>query len=106
MNCFKPYTVIANILLWVSLGAGQTYSTKWYFGTHAGLDFSTSPPTVIASPNLNTTGGMSSITDTAGNLLFYTDGSTIWNSQHQVMANRTGLFSTRSFSKCCYCTQC
>ena len=33
----------------------------------------------------------SSISDTGGNLLFYTDGDTIWNQSHSIMANGTGL---------------
>ncbi|MCU0359386.1 MAG: T9SS type A sorting domain-containing protein [Bacteroidia bacterium] len=74
----------------------QLQNSKWYFGANAGLDFVTSPPTVISNTNLNTNGGMSSISDASGNLLFYTDGATIWNSQHQVMANGTGLSGSAS----------
>lgn len=35
--------------------------------------------------------GCSSIADSAGNLLFYTEGKTVWNRFHQVMSNGTGL---------------
>ena len=82
------------ICLLATLCDAQLQNSKWYFGGNAGLDFSTSPPTVITNTNLNTSGGMSSISDVAGNLLFYTDGATIWNSQHQVMANGTGLLGS------------
>ncbi len=72
----------------------QLQNSKWYFGANAGLDFTTSPPTLITNSNVNTSGGMSSISNAAGNLLFYTDGATVWNNLHQVMANGTGLLGT------------
>ncbi|MCY7408654.1 MAG: hypothetical protein LH473_00130, partial [Chitinophagales bacterium] len=31
------------------------------------------------------------MSDTAGNLLFYKDGDTIWNKNHQMMANGFGV---------------
>lgn len=37
----------------------------------------------------------STICDKNGNLQFYTDNETIWNSSHQIMANGTGLYSCR-----------
>jgi hypothetical protein len=82
------------ICFFVSLCNAQLQNSKWYFGANAGLDFATSPPTLITNANVNTSGGMSSISNAAGNLLFYTDGATVWNSLHQVMANGTGLLGT------------
>ena len=57
---------------------------------NTGLSFNTSPPTVLSNPNL-TIGISSSISDANGNLLFYTDGITIWDKTHNVMSNGTGL---------------
>lgn len=74
----------------------QNEAKKWYFGTNAGLDFSTSPPTVLTNGVLNTTEGCASISDAFGNLLFYTDGSDVYNKSHVVMANGTGLFGDQS----------
>lgn len=51
----------------------------------------TSPPIVITG-SMNTSEGCASISDLNGNLLFYTDGVTIWNQTHSVMANGNGLF--------------
>lgn len=62
----------------------QNETSKWYFGHNAGLDFSTSPPTVITG-SLNTQEGCSSISDANGNLLFYTDGVTIYDQTHSSM---------------------
>ncbi|MBW2961374.1 T9SS type B sorting domain-containing protein [Mesonia aestuariivivens] len=65
----------------------QGEANYWYFGVNAGVNFNTSPPTAITNGQLNTNEGCSSISDESGNLLFYTDGSTIWNRDHQIMSN-------------------
>lgn len=69
----------------------QNEKTKWYFGNKAGLDFMTNPPTALSNGTLNTSEGCVSLADASGNLLFYSDGATVWNRLHQVMANGTGL---------------
>ncbi len=45
--------------------------------------------------------GCSSIADAAGNLLFYTDGATVYNSSHVTMANGTMLFGNNSACQAC-----
>jgi len=77
----------------------QHETSKWYFGSNAGLDFMTSPPTVITSGSLNTSEGCASMADANGSLLFYTDGSTIYNNADLVMANGTGLLGFSSSSQ-------
>ena len=77
-------------------GYSQNESRIWYFGSNAGLDFSTSPPTALTNGMVNTIEGCASICDPAGNLLFYTDGSTVYNQNHVVMANGTGLSGNSS----------
>jgi hypothetical protein len=90
-------TVLASLLLASTALTAQNEARNWYFGTNAGLDFSTVPPTALTNGSVNTGEGSSSISDAAGNLLFYTDGVTVYNKNHAVMANGTGLagdFST------------
>ncbi|MCF0051363.1 gliding motility-associated C-terminal domain-containing protein [Dyadobacter sp. LJ53] len=58
---------------------------KWYFGGNAGLDFSNNPPTPITDGKLNTPEGTSSIANSKGQLLFYSDGITVWNKNGDVM---------------------
>lgn len=65
----------------------QNESTKWYFGAYAALDFMTNPPTILNNSAMDKFHSSSSIADSAGNLLFYTDGKTVWNKQHSIMAN-------------------
>jgi PKD repeat protein len=74
----------------------QKQTRNWYFGNLAGLNFTASPPTSLTAGVLNVPEGCSCISDTAGNLLFYTDGMTVYNKLHQVMTNGTGLAGTSS----------
>lgn len=67
----------------------RTY--HWYFGSGAGLDFSSGNPVAITNSPMTAEEGCASISDTCGDLLFYTDGDTVWNSNHQIMQNGTGL---------------
>ncbi|MBX3165741.1 MAG: WD40 repeat domain-containing protein, partial [Bacteroidetes bacterium] len=69
----------------------QNENTKWYFGNRCALDFITNPPTPLNNSAMNTDEGCSSIADGAGNLLFYTDGITVYDASHSTMANGTGL---------------
>jgi gliding motility-associated-like protein len=69
----------------------QNETAKWYFGNYAGLDFTTNPPTVLTNGTMAVVGGCASVADASGNLLFYTNGVTIWTASHTVMANGSGL---------------
>jgi hypothetical protein len=73
------------------LTTAQNENSKWYFGINAGLDFMTTPPTILTNGALSTMEGSASISDEKGNLLFYTNGATVYNRLHQQMANGTGL---------------
>ncbi|MEM7040465.1 MAG: hypothetical protein AAF570_26100, partial [Bacteroidota bacterium] len=68
---------------------------NWFFGTGYGLDFSSGTPAVNFNTNAYFWDNSASISDAAGNLLFYTNGLTdgaqvvggIWNRNHQLMPN-------------------
>jgi gliding motility-associated-like protein len=72
-------------------GFAQMERYIWYFGNKAGLSFHTSPPTVLTGGKINTREGSAVANDADGNLLFYTDGATVWNRNHSVMPNGTAL---------------
>jgi hypothetical protein len=74
----------------------QGQGNIWYFGSNAGLDFNSGSPVVLTNSAMNAFEGCSSIADADGNLLFYTDGMTVWNANHQVMWNGTGLYGNSS----------
>ncbi len=72
-------------------GYSQGYPVIWYFGNKAGIDFNLSPPVSINNSVMNTQEGCCTVTDTSGNLMFYTNGEKIWNSQHEIMENGDDL---------------
>jgi gliding motility-associated-like protein len=71
---------------------GQYPGNIWYFGQNAGLDFTTQPPTVLTDGMVNSIEGSATMSDLNGNLLFYTDGVTVWDKNHEIMENGEGLF--------------
>lgn len=64
---------------------------NWHFSRNAWLNFNTSPPKFFGGSAIFTIEGSSSISDSLGNLLFYTDGISVWNKNHQLMPNGFGL---------------
>lgn len=76
----------------------QRQAANWYFGENAGLNFNldNGRVNVVNDGQLNTREGCASISDERGNLLFYTDGVTIWNRNHLAMPNGTGLHGDSS----------
>ncbi|MEM9022600.1 MAG: PKD domain-containing protein [Bacteroidota bacterium] len=77
--------------LWPATGISQQEANVWHFGQRNGLDFSGGTPVLINSPMMNQLEGVASISDSLGNLQFYTDGITVWTPNHSVMANGTNL---------------
>jgi gliding motility-associated-like protein len=77
----------------------QNEGNIWYFGNHSGLDFNNVNPIALINGQLNTNEGCASISNTLGQLLFYTDGITVWNKNHQIMDNGNGLLGHESTSQ-------
>jgi len=69
----------------------QGEANIWYFGRYAGLDFNSGSPVALLNGQLNTSEGCATLSNSAGQLLFYTDGTTVYNRNHVVMLNGTGL---------------
>ncbi len=79
---------------------GYTYDRlnyNWFFGNNAGIIFnpiqSGATPTPI-SGSVVSQEGVSSISNSEGNILFYTNGETVYTSGNTVMVNGTGLSSS------------
>ncbi|HAX14531.1 MAG TPA: hypothetical protein DCX87_02865, partial [Leeuwenhoekiella sp.] len=83
-------------LLLGSVARSQGQANNWYFGGGAGLNFSSGTPRALTDGSLYTLEGCASISDDDGNLLFYTDGSTVYGSDHSILQNGTGLFGNSS----------
>ncbi len=69
---------------------------KWYFGGQAALDFVSGAPVTIANNAMTSIDNPASVSDSLGNLLFYSNGLEVWNKNHTVMANGTGLLGDNS----------
>ncbi|MCF6295551.1 MAG: cell surface protein, partial [Flavobacteriaceae bacterium] len=91
--------ILLILTLFISINvAGQGEAANWYFGFGAGMQFdlATGNTTALNDGQLSTNEGCSTISDANGNLLFYSDGTTVWNRNHQVMPNGNGLFGDSS----------
>ncbi len=62
------------------------YDKVWAFGSRSGLDFNPANPVPIRTSILNTE-GCASICNEDGQLLFYTEGSFIWDRENNLMPN-------------------
>ena len=93
------------ILFIISVICNNAYAQKqnnqWRFGFGASIDFNSIPPsfpsgaalpTLVPPLNGSFIEGTASIADRiTGDLLFYTDGQTVWNAQNQPMPNGSEL---------------
>ncbi len=83
------FFLLLPIFVWAKQALAQ-YGNIWAFGDKAGVDFNYSPPRPIET-GINTNEGSATMCDTRGNLLFYTDGGTVWDRHHNAMPNGTDL---------------
>ncbi|MEP0987801.1 PKD domain-containing protein [Ekhidna sp.] len=66
--------------------ANQT-SNQWYFGEQAGIEFTGGAMAILDGNQQDALEGCATISDVNGELLFYTNGLTVWNKDHNVMLN-------------------
>ena len=85
----------------------QKQANHWFFGDGAGIDFNTSPPSLLLNGQtdfllpIGWNESYSSISDSSGALLFYSDGVRVWNKMHNIMLNGNNLLGHRSSSMGC-----
>ncbi|MDP2723450.1 MAG: gliding motility-associated C-terminal domain-containing protein [Bacteroidales bacterium] len=66
---------------------------KWVFGNYGGIDFSTTPPQAIPTPDeYSVTNGVSTYSDENGVLKAFTNGMVVNNGGYGQMVNGDGLF--------------
>lgn len=77
------------IFLLVILGSlscfAQGENDNWFFGDHAGINLASNPPTAISGMLNESRNGVASVSDSNGQLLFYTDGHFLYNRNHVAM---------------------
>ncbi|MCX7728189.1 MAG: gliding motility-associated C-terminal domain-containing protein, partial [Bacteroidia bacterium] len=86
-TCFIIFLLITQTAISQNPDIKRTW--HWYFGAGAGLDFSSGTPVADTTAVLHTYESSAVMSDTAGNLLFYTDGDTVWDNNHAILT--TGL---------------
>lgn len=87
----RMITAIAVIL---SMSGVAQEDLLWYFGNgQAGLTFDKdgNPPTVTNDADFVIYESISTVSDCNGNLAFYTDGTKVYDSSHNLMLNGSGL---------------
>ena len=99
MHMSKNYFVFFLLVLFFCSANGQKEASHWYFGENAGLDFTSGIPVADTSGSLNTLEGCATISNVLGELLFYTDGTSVWNKDHSVMPTGNGLYGDSSSSQ-------
>ncbi|WP_223032692.1 T9SS type B sorting domain-containing protein [Hanstruepera marina] len=85
------YLLVILFSVFLNAGFAQNEANIWYFGQNAGLDFNSGTPVALEDGQLITQEGCATISDGIGNLLFYTDGTTVYNRNHALMLNGNDL---------------
>ncbi|MFV5686551.1 PKD domain-containing protein [Flavobacterium sp. GB2R13] len=89
------YKFFIIFLFYVTLAFSQQEASVWYFGQNAGLKFHPDGSvTSLGDGKLKTSEGCASIANSNGDLLFYSDGRTVWDKNHLVMPNGNYLNGT------------
>lgn len=92
--------IFTSIFIFASLFcSAQKEAYHWYFGSQAGLDFSSGAPVVDLNGALTTDEGCASISDANGVLQFYTGGVIVYNRNHMPMPNGTNLNGSTTSSQ-------
>jgi hypothetical protein len=94
----KSLTILFLLCLFASV---QAQNKIWYFGNRCGLDFSSGSPVAITNSMMKADEGCVTVSDNANQVLFYSNGDTVWNANHVPMPNGTGLYGQLSATQSC-----
>ncbi|MEA3495877.1 MAG: PKD domain-containing protein, partial [Bacteroidota bacterium] len=84
--------LIIFFLITVSLNSyAQLEAKNWYFGYNAGLRFNDTTSSALTNSSMSTYEGCATISSSLGNILFYTDGQTVYDKNHTIMHNGSNL---------------
>jgi PKD repeat protein len=87
---------VIGLLVTNCFSQGSPQNWNWYFGDSAAINFSSGSPVAVSGSKILQLEGCATISDTSGNLLFYTDGISVWNKNNIVMSHGTGLYGQYS----------
>jgi gliding motility-associated-like protein len=87
----RRFILLILLILGFLSGFSQKETYNWYFGNKAGLRYHTGVPVAVDTSAMFSFQTTASISDTAGNLRFYSNSETVWNRNHEVMPNGDSL---------------
>jgi len=94
MLILKRYSLFLFLIfiLRITTVFGQLQNNNWVFGYGARVNFSGPIPVGSSNAAINSNESTASVSDpSTGQLLFYTDGRKVWNTNNQVMPNGANL---------------
>ena len=91
--------VLLLVFLFVTFScfAQSGYTDWWHFGKKAGVHFTATGPEAFYDSQMPAIEGCASISDSLGNLLFYTNGQYIWNKNNELMPHGDSLLGTPTY---------
>ncbi len=87
-----------SIVLLANLAHAQLENHIWYFGENAGINFNTNPPTPLQTGFVWREGMSTVCNPTTGEVLFSTNGASVWTRFNTLMPNGTGLLGNKDNS--------
>lgn len=90
----KHIYIYFSLMLTGMIGYAQGENDKWYFGANRGVNFTPATPTALFGGQISTPDATATVSNANGAILFYTNGVNVWNRQHQLMTNGTGLLGS------------
>ena len=88
-------SLLVFLFFWFYLVQGQGEAANWYFGDQAGIKFNPDGSiTTLNDSAMLAPQGSAVLSNSSGQLLFYTNGDTVYNKNHQVMPNGDGLIGS------------
>ena len=86
--------------------SAQIEYSNWFFGYGCGMRFDgLATPVFQSGSPIHALEGTATMSDDAGNLLYYTDALTVWNANHVPMLNGTGLWGGNSATQSSLCVR-
>ena len=88
-------------LFWASFVFAQKEAFNWQFGNKADISFHSKPPAPKHKSQMYSNEGCASISSSDGQLLFYSNGESVWDSTHNIMPNGNGLYGSNTTAQAC-----
>lgn len=87
----RTWAILTCILFLYFSSSAQKQNNNWCFGTNAGVNFNTNPPSTF-TPSLDAREGVATVSDrNTGDLLFYATTRDLYNANYNVMPNGANI---------------